>query len=115
MAVTSAPSSEGVDAQNPAYRPASHFFLADGPVHRPLFDLGAPAGGAAAYTGGLHESRRPYPLARPPLGAGRAAGMPEHARTVLDRHLPARLHRHRAVDRRHAGADEADPVGLPVR
>ena len=61
------------------------------------------------------ESRRKLPLARTALGPGRPAGLPGHARPVLDRHLPAGLLGHCGVDRRDTGADAADAVGLPVR
>ena len=69
----------------------------------------------AAYTGPADESRRTHHLAGPELGPGDPARLPRHARPVLDRHLPAGLHRHRQGDRRVAGRDAADAVGVPVR
>src|SRR5574343_2027826 len=79
-------------AQNPAYRSTSHLFLPPGP---------------------LHEPRSLARLDRPPLAAGGAAGRPGHAGSVLDRHLPAGLHRHRAKPGGPPGRDAADAVGLP--
>ena len=70
-------------AQNPAYRLASHF----SPTR---------ARRTVATLDRFDESRRPHPLARAAVGAGGAAGLPGHARAVLDRHLPAGVHRHRA-------------------
>src|SRR6186713_2538018 len=62
-----------------------------------------------------HEPQRRSTVAWPTLDPGPVAGLPGHARAVRDRHLPAGLRRHRAHAGRHAGADAADPVGLPVR
>ena len=61
------------------------------------------------------ESRRTHPLARSALGPRRFARLPGDARAVLDRHLPAGLHRHRRSDRRHAGRDATNALGLLVR
>src|SRR5690349_19006348 len=71
--------------------------------------------GAPRATADRDESRRTNDLAGAELGARGPPRLPGHARAVLDRHLPARVHRHRAGDRRVAGRDAADAVGVPVR
>ncbi len=73
------------------------------------------SGLSARFTLFLDESRRQDDLAGAQLGPRRAARLPRHAGAVLDRHLPAGLHRHRPGDRRVAGRDAADALGLPVR
>src|SRR5689334_17243354 len=80
-----------------------------------LKPTGSPASGVPATLARLDEPRFPSSLAPPALGPGDVAGLPGNPRPVRDRHLPAGLLGHRRIAGRHAGADAADAVGLPVR